>query len=428
LQTNDPLVRQVLPDETGKKVTVVGTSIQWWDVERNRRERRWQAHQDQRTAVTLGADDSIRAWNQATRTIRSFGTSYPSGWRTAVHATGDPSPPRLYPLTEHYGPTWYVFSPDNRYLASPDILRDLTTGAVVWTSTSPRSQQTTFGPGGWVVGMALDRTYALLEVASGNVYQLDNQFRDGPPVGAFSPDGHLLAIGDHTGVVHLRELVTGRELARLRGHEQAVTALCFSPDGKTLVSGGEDTTILLYDVEPYRKALTPLPWQREQAEKLWQQLGDRDPAKGQLAVAAFSGGGDEAVRELRERLAPVPKRSADELARLVADLDSERFATRRQAFAQLARLGTIAEPQLRKAAAAPRSLEQSRYLKQLVDQLKEVSDETIRDVRCVQLLDRIGTEEARRFLRELADGMPQARLTREAKACLGRLRLGKKNR
>ena len=42
-------------------------------------------------------------------------------------------------------------------------------------------------------------------------------------------------------------------------------------------------------------------------------------------------------------------------------------------------------------------------------------------LRAVEVLERIGTPEARQVLAKLADGAPEARLTQEAKASLQRL-------
>ena len=44
--------------------------------------------------------------------------------------------------------------------------------------------------------------------------------------------------------------------------------------------------------------------------------------------------------------------------------------------------------------------------------------ESMRAVRAVELLERLGADEARGVLRELAGGAAEARLTREAKAAL----------
>jgi hypothetical protein len=58
-------------------------------------------------------------------------------------------------------------------------------------------------------------------------------------------------------------------------------------------------------------------------------------------------------------------------------------------------------------------------LKELADE--EGSPQRLRQVRAVELLERIGTPESRKILENLAGGVPAAWLTQEAKAALARL-------
>jgi HEAT repeat protein len=172
-------------------------------------------------------------------------------------------------------------------------------------------------------------------------------------------------------------------------------------------------------------ATARLPWEglsTRQLEELWGDLADPHLPRAFRAVWTLALAGEPAAAFLGQRLRPAPHAAPEQVARLIADLGSDRFITRQKATAELEKVVDAAAPALRRVLAAKPPEEVRRRLERLLDGLDPAnSPARLTAMRALEVLEQIGTARARQVLRGLAGGAPRARLTLEAQAALERL-------
>jgi WD40 repeat protein len=387
-----------------------------------------------------------------------------------VGAAAPPPPPnkginpRGFPIARlRSGLQSMLFSPDGKALAfqagpgAGVVVLDTTTGKQV-ASLPPleggTALQGAFTPDGRCLVVAqMDGTVTLYELASrqprrtyGNKLPLsaadkaraelvEAMLARGGPFGAaalttvprvrvtVSPDGKLLALAGPAGSVHVWDVLAGKELTVFRGHAGGVNALAFAPDGKTLASAGDDTTALVWDAtriaRPARpaKALPP-----GDLEARWRALAGSDAAGAFAAAGDFVAAPHDAVAWIKDRLRPAAPLDTQRVLELMKRLGDDRFRVRDQATRELLAMGEQSLSVLDKALAGELPAESRRRLEAMRGTLTSTAlqGERLRAVRAVEVLEFIGTPQARQVLRELASGAPEALLTSSARAALKR--------
>jgi WD40 repeat protein len=319
-----------------------------------------------------------------------------------------------------------ALSPDARFLALFDdkgglIVRDVGARQELWRvplGEVSRVAHIAFAPDGRsLVCAVVGGRLSWLETRTGKIRtSCTITSEKGVSSLAFSADGRLVAAGDFDGAVHVWDLASAKGPVRLPGHPGGTYGVAFVGGGHTLATAGGDMTALLWDAPA-----AALPGRTEaDLRKLLVGLENADDYAALLSGCLASP--EQAVPLLRGLFRPAdvePKR----VAAWIADLDDESFEVRRKAEEELGRRVQLIEPSLRRALAANPSLEKKRRLEELLSKVNgEATEALLPSLRAIEILERLGTPEARRILGELAEGGVAAPLSREAGAAVERLR------
>jgi WD40 repeat protein len=216
--------------------------VRLWDWAGGHELRRLRGHETPMYALAFSADGR--------RLLSSAGDAV-AVWETV---TGK----RLRDLPAH---PHLTFSPDGRLFAYPDgpslHVEDIK-GAKLFQIVGEELGWAFSPDGKRLATRGEDRTLRVWDTATGKELQTFAAPGAGSPAG-FSADGKLLAAHDG-GRLRLWDLAKGEEVRPFGGHRAAVTCLAASPDGRTLLTGGEDCTARVWEADTGKeRAVVPFP-------------------------------------------------------------------------------------------------------------------------------------------------------------------------
>jgi WD40 repeat protein len=242
------------------------------------------------------------------------------------------------------------------------------------------------------------------------------------------PDGKLLVTVGYEGngnynltrLISVWEIATGKRWLEIqqRGHFEQ-PRLAFSPDHRALATAVGSAAIV-WNIAA--TANTKASMTKEALEKRWQDLAGMDSALAHDAVWEVVGWGDEALPFLAAKIRRLSLPDT-KMYELVSALDDPNFKARTRAETELAKLGPVVEPLLRRRLESA-SEEMKRRLGRVLPTYQDVvpAPEILQGLRLVMILERISSENAITLLRAIAARAADLSLGEEAQSAVERLR------
>jgi WD40 repeat protein len=354
---------------------------------------------DGKNIISGSRDMTIRLWDTASgKEIRQFARP--------------PMNPMTFSQLETKDFQLVVLSPDGQYLVSAGSnqglwLRKVTTGQIIRPFGEKRPSPTT-----------------MEEARQGTFDHVEHTLSQRIVCAAFSPDGRSIATGQYESVV-LWETATGKTRGYFNGHKGVISSVAFAPDGKTLASGSRDGTALVWDMLSSGKKSSPLSLDAKELEATWDRLADADGSKAYQAICVLIAHPDEAAQLLAARLKPVTV-DFQQIDRYIRDLDANSFDARKTATEELTKMEDVPEAKLRNVLAGKPALEIRRRVEEILKEIErgklEPTGRHLQSLRAVEVLEHIGTPEAKSILDRLTKGTSGLGLTEDAKSSLKRIK------
>lgn len=315
-----------------------------------------------------------------------------------------------------------AFSPDGRRIAigSGTSLRlwEIDSGKELPPLFTPEGagEYVAFSPDGrMLVSSGSNQKVYLWEIASGKARHVLHGHTKGVLSVAFSANGRTVLTGGYDQTSRLWDVTSGKELHCFLGHAGLIRGVAFAPDGTRIASASEDNTALIWDAQGH--APRPKPPARSltagDLDNLWSDLSDQDASRPFQAILIMAQSPGQALPYLTKQLIRA-RVDPTRVNQLIVLLDHENFDTRENASKELETLGSTAAPALRQALEAKPSAETRRRVEKLLDLLHVATPSSLRVVRSVEILERMGTEEAGVLLDRLARESTDDRVHQEA--------------
>jgi WD40 repeat protein/class 3 adenylate cyclase len=238
LTMSDPVWIEVSPD--GRYMLIINSTAQLWDLETTQKIcdfsfdtsalSLWSFSPDGKYVLTGSLHGDVQLWDTKTcQEVRSF--------------------------IGHTDPIFgEAFTPDYKYIVTSSAdktvrIWDIATGQELRRLffSSFVSEVAVSPDGKWILTSSRDGMVRLWAFEARPSYPILNH---GVAVSAlaFSPDGKSILTAGDDGIARLWDAITGEKLRDFIGHTDTINyGAAFSPDGKSIVTGSYDTTVRLWD-------------------------------------------------------------------------------------------------------------------------------------------------------------------------------------